>query len=77
MMLLFRQVLLLIQGPVKKGEINFPHSMEPQLRQLGMPTSLVNGVVTLNCDYQICRVKDILTSNQANLLVIFLILDAF
>jgi mRNA turnover protein 4 len=43
--------------------------MEPQLRQLGMRTSLKKGIVTLDVDYQICKKGDKLTPEQARLLV--------
>jgi mRNA turnover protein 4 len=52
-----------------RGEDPFPHNMEPQLRQLGMPTQLVNGVVMLRSDHVICREGDVLTPEQAQLLV--------
>jgi mRNA turnover protein 4 len=44
--------------------------MEPQLRQLGMHTSLKRGVVTLDVDFQLCKKGDKLTPEQARLLVI-------
>ncbi len=43
--------------------------MEPQLRQLGMRTSLKKGIVTLDVDYEICKKGDKLTPEQARLLV--------
>ncbi|XP_059483826.1 mRNA turnover protein 4 homolog [Neocloeon triangulifer] len=46
----------------------FTHSMEPQLRQLGMPTSLKKGVVTLTKDYAVCKTGDILNPEQARIL---------
>ncbi|KAK9764852.1 mRNA turnover and ribosome assembly protein [Basidiobolus ranarum] len=61
-------------GPVKRGaEDSFPHNMEPQLRGLGMPTMLKNGIVTLPVDYTICKVGDTLTPHQAQLLKLFYI----
>jgi hypothetical protein len=47
----------------------FQHTMEPQLRQLGMRTSLKKGIVTLDVDYQICKKGNKLTPEQARLLV--------
>jgi mRNA turnover protein 4 len=47
----------------------FQHTMEPQLRQLGMHTSLVKGVVTLDTDHTICKKGDKLSPEQARLLV--------
>ncbi|CAD7688441.1 unnamed protein product [Nyctereutes procyonoides] len=38
-------------GPLEQ----FPHSMEPQLRQLGLPTALKRGVVTLLSDHEVCK----------------------
>lgn len=43
--------------------------MEPQLRQLGMHTSLKKGIVTLDIDFQLCKKGDKLTPEQARLLV--------
>ncbi|XP_048879932.1 mRNA turnover protein 4 homolog isoform X2 [Brienomyrus brachyistius] len=52
------------EGPLEQ----FPHSMEPQLRQLGLPTALKKGVVTLLKDYDVCKDGDILTPEQARIL---------
>lgn len=52
------------KGPLEQ----FPHSMEPQLRQLGLPTALKKGVVTLISDYEVCREGDVLTPEQARIL---------
>ena len=52
-------------GPLEK----FQHTMEPQLRQLGMHTSLKKGIVTLDIDFQLCKKGDKLTPEQARLLV--------
>ncbi|XP_011499041.1 PREDICTED: mRNA turnover protein 4 homolog [Ceratosolen solmsi marchali] len=51
-------------GPLE----DFPHSIEPHLRQLGMPTSLQKGVVTLVKDYTICANGQTLTPEQASIL---------
>ncbi|XP_013777471.1 mRNA turnover protein 4 homolog isoform X1 [Limulus polyphemus] len=56
--------VVLDEGPLTQ----FPHSLEQHLRQLGMPTSLQKGVVTLIKDYQICKEGEILTPEQARLL---------
>ncbi|KAF9581514.1 mRNA turnover 4 [Lunasporangiospora selenospora] len=58
-------------GPVHRGEDKFPHNMEPQLRNLGMPTTLANGVVTLLNDYRVCKEGQTLTPEQAQLLKLF------
>ncbi|XP_015268093.1 PREDICTED: mRNA turnover protein 4 homolog [Gekko japonicus] len=55
------------QGPLEQ----FPHSMEPQLRQLGLPTALKKGVVTLISDYEVCKEGDVLTPEQARILKLF------
>lgn len=46
----------------------FQHSMEPQLRKLGIPTSLQKGVVTLTKPFKICQKNDVLTPEQAQIL---------
>merc|ERR1719219_1472344 len=47
---------------------HFSHAIEPQLRQLGMPTELKKGVVHLIQAYTVCKAGDRLTSEQARLL---------
>ena len=59
--------VILDPGPLKQ----FPHSMEPQLRQLGLPTALKKGVVTLPSDYEVCKEGDELTPEQARVLRLF------
>ena len=56
--------VMLPEGPLSQ----FPHSIEPQLRALGMPTALKKGVVTLLSDYTVCKKGDSLTSEQARIL---------
>lgn len=46
----------------------FPHSIEPHLRQLGLPTSLQRGVVTLLKEHEVCRKGAVLTPEQARIL---------
>ncbi|KAG0234692.1 mRNA turnover and ribosome assembly protein [Actinomortierella wolfii] len=58
-------------GPVYRGEDPFPHNMEPQLRLLGMPTILKNGIVTLTNDYRVCKEGETLSPAQAQLLKLF------
>lgn len=53
------------EGPLEQ----FAHSLEPHLRSLGMPTSLKKGVVTLIKDYTVCKKGQILTPEQAKILV--------
>jgi len=53
------------------GELDqntFSHSMEPALRALGLPTSLVKGVVTLTDDFTVCKAGDTLTPTQCTIL---------
>lgn len=58
------QTVELPAGPLA----NFPHNMEVYLRKLGLPTRLDNGVVTLMCNHEVCKVGRELDSNQAKLL---------
>lgn len=46
----------------------FPHSMDPQLRKLGLSTSLVKGVPSLTSPHELCKKGRVLTSEQAQLL---------
>ncbi|XP_017264224.1 mRNA turnover protein 4 homolog [Kryptolebias marmoratus] len=57
------------EGPLEQ----FPHSMEPQLRQLGLPTALKKGVITLLKDHEVCKEGDVLTPEQARVLKLFAI----
>ncbi|GAA6231989.1 mRNA turnover protein 4 homolog [Lates japonicus] len=59
--------ITLDEGPLEQ----FPHSMEPQLRQLGLPTALKKGVVTLLKDHEVCKEGDVLTPEQARILKLF------
>lgn len=59
------ETLELPEGPLSQ----FDHSMEPQLRKLGMPTSLQKGVVTLIKPFKVCQKGDVLTPEQAQILV--------
>lgn len=56
--------VVLPEGPLP----SFPHSIEPHLRQLGMPTSLQKGVVTLLKEYTVCKKGQTLTPEQARIL---------
>ncbi|KAI5750418.1 mRNA turnover protein 4 homolog [Diaphorina citri] len=54
---------------LKEGPLpEFPHSIEPQLRQLGLQTNLNKGVVTLFKDHTVCKKGDVLTPEQARIL---------
>uniref|UniRef100_A0A914R9C4 60S ribosomal protein L10P insertion domain-containing protein n=1 Tax=Parascaris equorum TaxID=6256 RepID=A0A914R9C4_PAREQ len=52
------------EGPLPQ----FPFSMEPQLRKLGLPTKLDKGVITLTSSYVICTEGARLSAEQARLL---------
>lgn len=54
------------EGPLPDTFIN---SMEPSLRQLGLPTSLQRGIIQVLKDYTICKEGNILTPEQSRLLV--------
>lgn len=57
---------------IQKGPLaEFSHAIEPQLRQLGLPTSLQRGVITLVRDFKICEKGDTLTPEQARILKLF------
>lgn len=45
------------------------HTIEAYLRQLGMPTALKNGMVTLLSDYTVCKEGQPITPEQARILV--------
>jgi len=49
----------------------FAHSIEPQLRLLGLPTQMTKGVITLPHEHFICKEGDKLTPEQAKLLKLF------
>lgn len=59
-----KETIKLDKGPLKQ----FAHSIEPYLRQLGMPTSLERGVVALIKDYEVCKKGSALTPEQAKIL---------
>ena len=59
-------------GPVLRHHSDppepFPHNEEPQLRKLGLTTSLTKGVPTLSAPHLLCKKGKTLTSEQAQLL---------
>lgn len=50
------------------GPLDFPHSMEPQLRQLGLPTRLKDGVIVLDQEHTVCTAGKVLNTQQAVIL---------
>jgi len=54
---------------IKKGPLTqFSHAIEPHLRQLGLPTKLERGVVTMMRDHTVCKAGQIITPEQASVL---------
>ncbi|XP_052249212.1 mRNA turnover protein 4 homolog [Dreissena polymorpha] len=49
----------------------FTHSMEPQLRGLGLPTALKKGVIHLLKEHKVCDLGQVLTPEQARILKLF------
>jgi len=58
------ETILLKEGLLEQ----FPHSIEPQLRKLGLPTKLERGVPALLTDHTVCREGDMLSPEQARIL---------
>lgn len=52
-------------------DVPLPHSLEVNVRQLGMPTRLVKGRVELEGEYTVCREGEVLSSSQTALLKTF------
>ncbi|KAL3888625.1 hypothetical protein ACJMK2_000990 [Sinanodonta woodiana] len=61
------QTVVLEEGLIPQ----FSHSMEPQLRQLGLPTALKKGVIALTKEYTVCEQGSVLTPEMARLLKLF------
>jgi len=51
--------------------VQFPFNMEPKLRQLGLPTSLKQGVIHLESKVTVCQEGDVLTPEQCKILELF------
>jgi len=62
-----QQAITFNEGPLPQ----FQHSMEPLLRQLGLPTILKDGIILLERDYSVCKSGDKLTPEQAKILTLF------
>jgi len=54
-----------------EDDVTMAHSLEPELRKLNMPTSLVKGKITLENPYTVCEEGDVLDSRQTRLLKLF------
>jgi mRNA turnover protein 4 len=54
-----------------EDDVPMAHSLEPELRKLNMPTSLVKGKITLDNPYTVCKEGDVLDSRQTRLLKLF------
>jgi mRNA turnover protein 4 len=52
-------------------DIPMAHSLEPELRKLNVPTSLIKGKITLENPYTVCKEGDVLDSRQTRLLKLF------
>ncbi|KAH0536632.1 hypothetical protein FGG08_006500 [Glutinoglossum americanum] len=52
-------------------DVPLAHSLEQEVRSLGMPTSLVKGRVVLDQPYVVCKRGDALNSHQTRLLKLF------
>lgn len=66
------RTVILPAGPVMRHHSDppepFPHNEEPQLRKLGLTTSMNKGVPTLQSPHQLCEEGKPLTSEQTQLL---------
>ncbi|GAA97118.1 uncharacterized protein L969DRAFT_91233 [Mixia osmundae IAM 14324] len=66
------ETIELPQGPVLMEGEPAPHSIEPQLRKAGMPTSLIRGVPTLaGGGFTVCKAGQTLSPEQVQLLKLF------
>ncbi|KAF8964346.1 hypothetical protein BDZ97DRAFT_901857 [Flammula alnicola] len=66
------RTIILPVGPVLRHHSDppepFPHNEEPQLRKLGLTTSMNRGVPTLTAPHKLCEKGKTLSSEQAQLL---------
>ncbi|XP_059144649.1 mRNA turnover protein 4 homolog [Physella acuta] len=61
------QTVVLEEGPLPE----FSHSLEPQLRQLGLPTQLKKGVIQLLNEHTVCEKGQVLNPEQCRILKLF------
>jgi len=61
------QTVVLEEGPLKE----FSHSIEPQLRHLGLPTTLKRGVIHLLKEHTVCEKGQTLKPEQCRILKLF------
>ncbi|VDM35467.1 unnamed protein product, partial [Hydatigera taeniaeformis] len=61
------QTVILGSGSLPK----FSHTLEPPLRQLGLPVKLVRGIINLEEDYLVCHMGQTLTPEQCRILKYF------
>ncbi|KAM3084512.1 mRNA turnover and ribosome assembly protein [Clarireedia jacksonii] len=54
-----------------EDDVPMAHSLEPELRRLNVPTSLVKGKITLQNEYTVCEEGKVLDSRQTRLLKLF------
>jgi len=59
-----RETVVLPVGPMEE----FSHAIEPQLRQLGLPTTLKKGIVNIIKEHVVCTEGDTLSSSQSHIL---------
>ncbi len=62
--------ITLLKGPLTRHDLPMPNNMEPQLRKLGLPTELNQGVLCLRQDHVVCTPGTVLTADQAHILVL-------
>jgi len=54
-----------------EDDVPMAHSLEPELRKLNVPTTLVKGKITLENEYKVCEEGEVLDSRQTRLLKLF------
>lgn len=55
----------------EENDIPMAHSLEPELRKLNMPTSLIKGKISLDNPYTVCTEGKLLDSRQTRILKLF------